>query len=171
MIRISPYVLWPRKESLMKTQTRILDNKLYYTRRIELHRKGKKSRTVRITPIVICPSGSEISVLITVRRVHYSKMSKVPTTLCFKKTLWIFFTWSLFQDSHQLKRSSRYIYIYIYIYKEWFSMLSLNKYRCFNMGLIRNCSMLYNQLIKASLKVECFADMKIIIYEILYFNC
>ena len=38
----------------MKTQTRILDNRLYYTRKIELHRKGKKSRTVRITPILIC---------------------------------------------------------------------------------------------------------------------
>ena len=73
-------MLWPRKGSLMKTQTRILDNSLYYTRKIELHRKSKKSRTVRITPIVICPSGSEISVLITVRRVHYSKMGKVPTT-------------------------------------------------------------------------------------------
>ena len=35
-------------------QTRILDNRLYYTRKIELHRKGKKSRTVRITPILIC---------------------------------------------------------------------------------------------------------------------
>ena len=58
----------------MKTQTWILDNILYYTRKIELHRKGKKSRTVRITPIVICSSSSEISVLITVRRVHYSKM-------------------------------------------------------------------------------------------------
>ena len=34
-------------------QTRILDNRLYYTRKIELHRKGKKSRTVRITPILI----------------------------------------------------------------------------------------------------------------------
>ena len=64
----------------MKTQTRISDNRLYYTRKIELHRKGKKSRTVRITPIVICPSGSEISVLMMVRRVHYSKMGKVPTT-------------------------------------------------------------------------------------------
>ena len=41
-------LLWPRKGSLMKTQTRILDNRLYYTRKIELHRKGKKSRTVRI---------------------------------------------------------------------------------------------------------------------------
>ena len=47
-------MLWPRKESLMKTQTRILDNRLYYTRKIELHRKGKKSCTVRITPILIC---------------------------------------------------------------------------------------------------------------------
>ena len=48
-------MLWPRKGSLMKTQTRILDNRLYYTRKIELHRKGKKSRTVWITPILICP--------------------------------------------------------------------------------------------------------------------
>ena len=55
----------------MKMQTRILDNRLYYTRKIELHRK---------TPIMICPSGSEISVLIMVRRVHYSKMGKAPTT-------------------------------------------------------------------------------------------
>ena len=39
----------------MKTQTQILDNRLYHTRKIELHRKGKKSRTVRITPILICP--------------------------------------------------------------------------------------------------------------------
>ena len=73
-------MLWPRKGSLMKTQTQILDNWLYYTRKIELHRKGKKSRTVRISPIVICSSGSQIHVLITVRRVHYSKMGKVPTT-------------------------------------------------------------------------------------------
>ena len=73
-------LLWPRKGSLMKTQTRILDNRLYYTRKIELHRNGKKSRTIRIIPTVICPSGSEISVLITVRRVHYSKMGNVPTT-------------------------------------------------------------------------------------------
>ena len=47
-------LLWPRKGSLMKTQTRILDNRLYFTRKIELHRKGKESRTVRITPILIC---------------------------------------------------------------------------------------------------------------------
>ena len=46
-------LMWPRKGSLMKTQTRILDNRLYYTRKIELHRKGKKSRTVWITPILI----------------------------------------------------------------------------------------------------------------------
>ena len=59
----------------MKTQTRILDNRLYYTRKIELHRKGKKSHTVRITPILICPSVNEL------RRVHYSKMGKVPTTI------------------------------------------------------------------------------------------
>ena len=51
----------PRKGLLMETQTRILDNRLYYTRKIELHRKGKKSRTVRITPILICLCGSEIS--------------------------------------------------------------------------------------------------------------
>ena len=47
-------LLWPRKGSQMKTQRRILDNRLYYTRKIELHRKGKKSRTLRITPIWIC---------------------------------------------------------------------------------------------------------------------
>ena len=81
----------------MKTQTLILDNRLYYKRKIELHRKGKKSRTVRITPIVIHPSGSEISILITVRRVHYSKMGKVPTTplsqaFYFVKVLLIFFS-------------------------------------------------------------------------------
>ena len=56
-----PNVLWPRIESLIKTQTGILDNRLYYTTKIEIHRKGKKSRTVRITPILICLSGSEIS--------------------------------------------------------------------------------------------------------------
>ena len=89
-------LLWPRKGSPKKTQTRILDNRLYYTRKIELHEKGKKSRTVRITPIVICPYGSEISVLITVRRVHYRKMGKVPASpLCeafyFVKVLLIFF--------------------------------------------------------------------------------
>ena len=50
-----------RKGSLMKTQTRILDNKLYYARKIELHWKVKKCRTVRITPIMIFLSGSEIS--------------------------------------------------------------------------------------------------------------
>ena len=64
-------MLWPRKGSLMKTQTRILDYRLYYTRKIELHRKGKKSRTVRITPILICFWQRNLSVLITVRRVHY----------------------------------------------------------------------------------------------------
>ena len=64
----------------MKTQTRILDNRLYYTRKIELNRKGKKCRTVRITPIVISSFGSKISVLITVSRVPYSKMGKFPTT-------------------------------------------------------------------------------------------
>ena len=65
----------------MKTQTRILDNRLYYTRKIELHRKGKKSHTVHITLILICLCGSEISLLITVRRVHYGKMGKATTTL------------------------------------------------------------------------------------------
>ena len=45
----------------MKTQTQILDNRLYYTTKIELHRKSKKSRTVRRTPIVISLSGSKIS--------------------------------------------------------------------------------------------------------------
>ena len=90
-------LLWPRKESLMKTQTRMFDNRLYYSRKLELHRKGKKSRTVRITPIVTCLSGNEISVLITVRTVHYSKMCKVPTTpipqaFYFVKVLVIFFS-------------------------------------------------------------------------------
>ena len=62
----------------MKTQTRILDDRLYYTKKIELHRKGKKSRSVRITPIVICPSGSKISVQVKVRRVHYSNVTIPP---------------------------------------------------------------------------------------------
>ena len=52
-------LLWPRKWSLMKTQTRRLDNRLYYTTKIELHRKGNKSRTVRITPIWICSKISQ----------------------------------------------------------------------------------------------------------------
>ena len=47
-------MLWPRKGSLMKTQTRILDNRLYNTRKTELHSEGKKSRTVQVTPILIC---------------------------------------------------------------------------------------------------------------------
>ena len=64
----------------MKTQTRILKNRLYYTRKIELHRKGKKSRTVRITPVLVCALAAKSLVLITVRRVHYGKMGKVPTT-------------------------------------------------------------------------------------------
>ena len=64
----------------MKTQTRILDYRLYYTRKIELHRKGKKSRTVRITLIFICPLAAKSIVLITVRRVHYGEMGKAPTT-------------------------------------------------------------------------------------------
>ena len=62
----------------MKTETRILDNRLYYTRKIELH---KKSRTVQITPILICLVQQNLSVLITVRRVHYGEMGKAPTTM------------------------------------------------------------------------------------------
>ena len=65
----------------MKTQTRVLDNRLYYTRKIELHRKGKKSRTVRITLIVICLLAVKFLVLVTGRRVHYGKMGKAPTTV------------------------------------------------------------------------------------------
>ena len=75
------YPLWSQKGSLMKTQTRILDNRLYYTRKIELHRKGKKSRTVRITLILICLWQRNLSVLITVRRVHYGLMGKAPKTI------------------------------------------------------------------------------------------
>ena len=74
-------MLWPRKGSQMKIQTRILDNRLYYTRKVELHRKGKKSRTVQITPILICLMAVKSLVLITVRRVHYGKMGKAPTTI------------------------------------------------------------------------------------------
>ena len=77
---ICDILLWPQKGSLMKTQTQILDNILYYTRKIELHRKGKKSRTVRITPILICLLAVKSLVLIMVRRVHYGKMGKAPTT-------------------------------------------------------------------------------------------
>ena len=72
--------MWPRKGSLMKTQTRILDNRLYYTRKIELHRKGKKSRTVRITPILIYLSGSEIS---SSNNGEESIMGKAPTTKAY----------------------------------------------------------------------------------------
>ena len=64
----------------MKTQTQILD-RLYYTRKIELHRKGKKSHTVWITPILIYLLAVKSLVLITVRRVHYGKMNKGPTTI------------------------------------------------------------------------------------------
>ena len=64
----------------MKTQARILDNRLYFAREIELHRKGKKSRTVRIIPILICPLAAKSLILITVRRVHDGKMGKAPTT-------------------------------------------------------------------------------------------
>ena len=65
----------------MKTQTRILDYRLYYTRKLELHRKGKKFRNVRIIPILISPLAAKSLVLITVRRVHYGKMGKVPIEL------------------------------------------------------------------------------------------
>ena len=41
-----------------KMQKQILDNRLYYTRKIELHRKGKESRSVWITPILICGNWS-----------------------------------------------------------------------------------------------------------------
>ena len=93
-------VLWPLKGSLMKTQTRILDNRLYYTRKIELHRKGKKSHTVRITPVLICPWQQNFSVLIMVRRVHDGQMGKAPTTplpqaFYFVKVLLNFFLFGL----------------------------------------------------------------------------
>ena len=105
------FMLWPRKGSLMKTQTRILDSRLYYTRKIELHRKGKKSRTVRITPILICPSGSKISALITVRRVHYSKMGKLPEqfTCVDNITMWLYHSWT---SSETIYASTRYIWIF-----------------------------------------------------------
>ena len=80
--KIIGVVLWPRKGSLMKTQMRILDNRLYYTRKTELHRKGKKSRTVQVTLILICLLAAKSLVLITVRRIHYGKMGKAPTTSC-----------------------------------------------------------------------------------------
>ena len=79
--RVPSYLLWPWKGSLMKTQTRILDNRLYYTRKIELHRKGKKSRTVRITLILICSLAVKSLVQKMVRKVHYGDMGKAPTTL------------------------------------------------------------------------------------------
>ena len=83
MLKYGDYVekcCGPRKGSLMKTQTRILDNRLYYTRKIELHRKCKKSPTLRITPTLICSLAAKSLVLITVRRVHYGDMGKAPTT-------------------------------------------------------------------------------------------
>ena len=96
----------------MKTQTRILDNRLYYTKKIKLHCKGKKSRTVRITLIAICPSGSKISVLIMVRRVHYSKMGKFPTT-----EMWSFFTMTV----SPTLRSLGFTYTFLSVY--WFIVL------------------------------------------------
>ena len=83
------YVLWPGKGSLMKTQTRILDNRLYYTRKIELHRKGKKASTDRVTLILICPLAAKFLVLITVRRVHYGKMGKAPTAVCMHVCMYV----------------------------------------------------------------------------------
>ena len=95
IVRLTPFACWEvlffvrvprrqyvvaRKGSLMKTQTRILDNRLYYTGKIELHRKGKKSPTVRITPILIRLWQRNLSVLITLRRVHYGEIGKAPTT-------------------------------------------------------------------------------------------
>ena len=77
-------MLWPWKGSLLKTQTQILDNRLYYTRKIELHRKGKKSCTVRITLIMIrnlCTNNGVHYSKMRKMGVHYSKMSKVPTTV------------------------------------------------------------------------------------------
>ena len=101
--KIFSYCRGPWKRSLMKTQTWILDNRLCYTRKVELRRKGKKSRTVQITPILICPLTVKSLVLITVRRVHYSKMGKAPTTLLpqafyFVKEELIFFS---FWVNHQ----------------------------------------------------------------------
>ena len=80
LVALCSSLLRPRKGSLMKTQTRIFDNRLYYARKIELHRKGKKSRTIRITPMLICLLTVKSLVLIMVRRVHYGKMGKAPTT-------------------------------------------------------------------------------------------
>ena len=90
-------MLWLRKGSPMKMQTLILNNSLYYIRKIELHRKGKKSRTVRITMILIFPLAAKSLVLITVRRVHYGNMGKTLTTplpqaFYFVKVLLIFFS-------------------------------------------------------------------------------
>ena len=58
-------MLWPRKGSLMKTQTWVLDNRLYNTRKTELHRHGKKSHTIRITPILICQRNLAVKCLRT----------------------------------------------------------------------------------------------------------
>ena len=43
----------------MKTQIRILDYRLYYTRTKELDTKGKKSHTVQITPILISNTNND----------------------------------------------------------------------------------------------------------------
>ena len=74
-------LLWPRKRSLMKTQTRILDNRLYYTRKIELHRKGKKSRTVQRTPILICLQAAKSLRTNNGEKSPLREMGKAPTTL------------------------------------------------------------------------------------------
>ena len=60
-------VLWPQKGSLMKTQTRILDNRLYYT-----YCSGN-------TDIDLPLWQRNFSVLITVRRVYYGKIGRAPT--------------------------------------------------------------------------------------------
>ena len=66
----------------MKTQTRILHDRLCYTRKIELHRKGKKSRTGSDNTDIDLPLWQRnLSVLITVRRVHYGEMGKAPTSV------------------------------------------------------------------------------------------
>ena len=66
----------------MKMETRILDNRLYYTRKIESHRKSKKSRTVSDnTDIDLSFWQRNISVLIKVRRVHYGETGEAPITV------------------------------------------------------------------------------------------
>ena len=122
-------MLWPRKGSLMKTQTRILDYRLYYTRKIELHRKGKKSRTVRITPIVICLWQLNLSVQISMRRVHYGEMGKAPTTInkeiFFGKKQNDFFCLNVFPLMHTLP------YLELVYSKNYFNLAKLFVLRLF----------------------------------------